>query len=576
VVPGVARAALFLGAPDRGPYAVVAVLPGNEAPTAALRDAAERAMSERSAVVGDVEDEAPAEGPGARPDVLAVPILSDGRLLGGVSVELPHRPKAQRRAALQLLQWGAGWIDLALRDERAAHRERLAAVLGIVATALEHGRFQSSATAVATHLATRLGLERVAIGFLEGGHHEVRALSHSARFDRRAALVRAIEAAMDEAGDQDATLVHPAPPGAPPRVSRAHEALVADHGAGAAFSVPLVDAGRIVGALNGQVPSGAALLPESVKLCEHVATLLGPILELRRRDDRWLVEKIADVARAELRRLLGPEHAARKALVGGLSALLLVLAVLGADYRIAADATLEGTVQRVVAAATDGFVAEAPARAGDVVQAGDLLAALDDRDLRLERLKWAGQRNQTLQQYREALATHERAQVSVLSAQLAQADAQLELLDEQISRTRLVAPFEGIVVTGDLSQALGSPVTRGQVLFEVAPLDAFRVILEVDERDIAEVEQGQRGQLALSSMPGRRLPFAVQRITPVSSAEEGRNHFRVEAHLDERPEFLRPGMEGVAKIEVGRRSLLWIWTHGLIDRLRLWLWTWTP
>jgi hypothetical protein len=35
---------------------------------------------------------------------------------------------------------------------------------------------------------------------------------------------------------------------------------------------------------------------------------------------------------------------------------------------------------------------------------------------------------------------------------------------------------------------------------------------------------------------------------------------------------LRPGMEGVAKIDIGRRRLIWIWTHSLFDWLRVWTW----
>ena len=83
----------------------------------------------------------------------------------------------------------------------------------------------------------------------------------------------------------------------------------------------------------------------------------------------------------------------------------------------------------------------------------------------------------------------------------------------------------------------------------------------------------QRGRLTLAALPGQGFELAVQRIIPVSTSEEGRNFFRAEAHVESPPALLRPGMEGVAKIEVGRRSLLWIWTHGMIDWLRLWLWS---
>jgi len=37
---------------------------------------------------------------------------------------------------------------------------------------------------------------------------------------------------------------------------------------------------------------------------------------------------------------------------------------------------------------------------------------------------------------------------------------------------------------------------------------------------------------------------------------------------------LRPGMEGVAKVEAGNRKLIWIATHKLMDWLKLTLWSW--
>jgi multidrug efflux pump subunit AcrA (membrane-fusion protein) len=166
--------------------------------------------------------------------------------------------------------------------------------------------------------------------------------------------------------------------------------------------------------------------------------------------------------------------------------------------------------------------------------------------------------------------------VSILRAQIDQATAELELAEEALRRTSVVAPFDGIVLEGDLDRSLGSPVERGDVLFELAPLEGYRVIVEVDGRDIADVASGQGGRLTLAAFPDRPLAFVVERITPISTALDGRNFFRVEAMLDNPGRDLRPGMEGIAKIDAGRRRLLWIWTHELIDWLRLRLWSFLP
>jgi multidrug resistance efflux pump len=205
-----------------------------------------------------------------------------------------------------------------------------------------------------------------------------------------------------------------------------------------------------------------------------------------------------------------------------------------------------------------------------------VLCKLDDRDLQLERSKWSSQEEQSLKEYYEALGHRNAPQVQVLAAQIDQAKAQVALIDDQLSRTKVSAPFDGMVVSGDLSQSLGSPVERGQVLFEVAPLEAYRIILQVDERDIAEVAQGQRGHIVLAGFPNEPLPFTVEKLTPVSTSNEGRNYFRVEARLQSTPERIRPGMEGVGKIEIDRRRLIWIWTHEVVDWARLKLWQWLP
>ena len=161
-------------------------------------------------------------------------------------------------------------------------------------------------------------------------------------------------------------------------------------------------------------------------------------------------------------------------------------------------------------------------------------------------------------------------------AQANQARAQMDLAVSKLERVNIVAPFDGTVVKGDLTQQLGSPVEQGKVLFELAPLDAWRVILKVDERDIGHVQVGATGELVLASLPGQAWPFTVKKLTPISVAEDGRNHFRVEAELAPGAPRLRPNMEGVGKVDAGHASLLWIWTRPLVDWLRLTWWKLLP
>jgi len=81
--------------------------------------------------------------------------------------------------------------------------------------------------------------------------------------------------------------------------------------------------------------------------------------------------------------------------------------------------------------------------------------------------------------------------------------------------------------------------------------------------------------LALSALPSTTFPIEVARITPVATTGDGRNFFEVEARLTGTAgRDLRPGLVGVAKVDAGSRSWLWICTHRVTDWVRLTFWSW--
>jgi multidrug efflux pump subunit AcrA (membrane-fusion protein) len=548
----------------------VAFFPENPSNRTKLAEVTERALKEGQGVVLRLAEDR---------SQLAHPVQVDGELRGVVGLELEPRADPQVRAAMRELQWGSGWLEVLLRrhaDPQEAARLRLKLALDLVSALLEHEGLAEGGAALVTELATRLGCDRATLGIFQAGKIRIRAVSHSGQFDKRANLLGFAAEAMEEAIDQRAMVAFPAPNEGAALVSRAHEQLVREAGAGAAASFPLEASGRIVGALTLERPPGFELDAPSVELAEAVAAVCGPIVALKLAAERSLAARALELAQKYWGRLVGPRHALLKLVAAGTAAVVLFLAFATGTYRVSADAAVEGEVLRALSAPIAGFVKEAPRRAGDAVKQGELIGRFDDRDLKLERVRLASQQGQYLKQYREAMAKHERPQAAIALAQLDQVGAQLSLVDEQLARIELAAPFDGVIVSGDLSQKLGAPVERGQVLFEVAPLDSFRIALQVEEHEFAWVAVGQRGSLAVNSIPHERFPFTVTKVTAVNSVKDGKNRFRVEARLDAPPGRLRPGMEGVGKIEVDERKLLWIWTHALVDRLRLWVWASLP
>lgn len=578
-IGGVADGVVILQKPGTKTYAPVAFYPEAPRDRAYLAQVSERALQEGQGVVqpGEPGGEGDAQGPRYQ---LGYPVRMDGEIRGVVGMEIAWRPEAQLQAAMRELQWGSCWLEVLLRrhaDPAEAERLRLKLALDLVSSLLEQRGLKDSTTAFTTELATRLGCDRVTLGLLEGKRVKVVAVSHSPQFEKRANLMRAIERAMEEAIDQEEAVVYPAEREGRPVVARAHEALLQESEAGSAATIPLVHGEHVVGALTFERAAGHRFDVPVLEICAAIASVAGPIIELKHGNEASLPVHAGRTAKGLWDKLAGPGHPGWKLGAIGVAAVAAFLALASGEFRVSGNSTVEGVVQRAVSAPINGFVAEAPLRAGQTVKQGEVIARLDDRDLRLERMKLESQREQFVKQFREAMGKRERAQIAIVSAQIAQAEAQLALVDEQLARTTLTAPFDGLIVSGDLSQRLGSPVERGQVLFEVAPLADYRVVLQVDERDIAYVLSGQRGELTVTSMPDERFPFTVRNITPVNTAREGGNFYRVEAELEQEGETrLRPGMEGVGKINIEERKLVWIWTHGFTDWVRLWLWSWLP
>jgi len=560
---------IVLGDPDVGPFAPAAYWPDEQASQVGLLAAAELVMTERRGVVmgeGDIRN-------------VAYPLIVKEQLYGVVAVQYKG-PSESTKQIMRQLQWGSGWIEVLLlrrqMDSDEELQERTSVAFDLIASALEQLHFQDACNAVVTDLATQLDCDPVSIGFVHRGRTIVKAISHASQFERRMNLIRDIGSAMDEAIDQQAVVIFPTKDEWEYRVTKMHSELVSAHKIGSVLSVPLQANGKVVGAITFERPVGEDFNESTIELCDGVTSVLGPILDEKRLNDRSIFPKIGEAFFVQFKRLFGAHYFGRKLATLVLVVFVAFFSIVTDDYRVTAETVIEGLVQRTIVAPFDGYLDTQLARAGEVVTKGQVLASLDDRELALERLRWSTTRRQYLSEYDRALASQERSEVKIILTRIKQAEAQINLLDEQLARTVIKAPFNGVIVSGDLSQSVGAAMQRGEELFNIAPLHEYRVILEVDETDIKDIKEGQLGSLRLASTPGESLDFTVIRITPIAEQSEGRNFFRVEARLHKVSENLRPGMVGIGKIYVDERLLIRAWTEKLVYWLQLTLWKWLP
>jgi len=564
-IPGTAAAIIVITGKEGGSFELSAAWPNHPAGLH-LVPFSERCLSSREVVVQDDAGEM----------VVAMPLIEMGQLHGAlvINVAIVQLSPREIRMAAEVASRYLNQIMLGnFSDAEEARRAYLQRHKELLQLICQPDEFAKTALETVNWVATHFSCVRVALGMVRQGGVQLQALSHSAWFDRKSQAVTALENAMEEALDQRRSVVLPAVAGMHSVMAIAHR----DVAKGSSVCSVVLAGGNGLGAgvIYLERPAAQAFTPADVQALEEMGQLIGPVLEAKDSAYRWIGGRTVLARRAFFDRLRDPRRPALRVGLALAASALAALTLLDTPWRVSADAAIEGEQQRVIPAPFEGFIASASVKAGLVVRKGQLLAELDTRQIRLDFQRWSAEEAQHESRYRDALTKHDRPAAAMSMAQLQQAQAQRALAEDKLEQATLTAPFDAFVVSGDLSQHIGSPVEQGKVLFELAPLDAYRVIVKVDERDIRAVRVGQSGLLVLSGLIEERLPFRVKNIS-VPEASDGRNVFRVEAQLEHAKVALRPGMQGVAKIEVGERSLLWIWTHSAWHWLILQAWKWSP
>jgi len=454
-------------------------------------------------------------------------------------------------SALAVLVPGASPVDRALTRERLAllaafaqASASAAAASGLVpaAAAAEAARVLHAAgdpasglAAAAARLAALLPPgARLALGLVRGGRVAALALSDQPSVNPRTELGRALAMAMEEALDLGETLALPDAAG----TSAAARAFPAVFAAPGCLVVPDRAAGACALVLWREPPTATT--------AEAVPPLLRPSLGLLG------AGASAGGKRRLLRRAGGLWPAAVAAGLIGLAA------VLPRPDEVVASFVAQPSVVHVVTAPFDGVLEASSVRPGDPVSEGEVLARLSTRELALEIAAVRARAANDLREAAIARAAGQPAQEMIAELSARRNEAQRALLEHRLGLAEIRAPAPGVVLAGDLRRSLGQALARGQTLFEIAAADDLRAEILLPEARAHLVRPGQTGWLAPAADPGARIPVTIERVRPMAEVVQGRNVFRAIALLPEGTGEvpLRPGAEGVARVEVGATTWL--------------------
>lgn len=508
---------------------------------------------------------------------IAYPLRSGDSLRYIVAIIISTDDKRILKYSMQQLEWGCAWLELSdhrLKNDLSESRNReISKSISLLAHVLSEETGDAAALRLVTEIADVFSADRVSIGFIKNKQVRVAQVSHTISFGKRMNIIQCIEAAMNEAVDQHGIISFPPAIDSDTGIVVAHTKLHEATGKSQILTVPLYVNDDVIGAITLERASGKAFTNEETVYCESITAIAVSAVVEKKENDRNIFIKLLHSFHDFISSIFGAGYLVQKLLLMIAIGIVVFFSIATKTYNLSADARLQGEITRAIVAPFDGYIDAAMVRAGDRLAQGDTIVSLDIRDYYLEKLRWSSEIEKLERQRQEAMAGSERAAVNVLGAQLQQAQIQLDMVEMQIDRAVIRAPFAGLVVTGDLSQRLGGAVEKGELLFELSPLDRYRVNLQVRENRIADVKTGQEGSLYLSALPERPFKFTVNRISPVNITEAGQTYFIVEARLHDIEPELQVGMEGIGQIRIDERKIISIWTMDLIDWLRLQFWS---
>ena len=235
-----------------------------------------------------------------------------------------------------------------------------------------------------------------------------------------------------------------------------------------------------------------------------------------------------------------------------------------------------------------GKVAELMIEEGDSVKIGDLVLQVDDKnflagleqseaavrintidierqEVRVKNLERQYERSKSLyeegligeQEYESLLNQLDLARIDFLSSKesLAQAEAQLDQVLDNLSKTQIISPIDGVVTSLDIKvgeTAIASSTNiPGSSLMTIANPESIYTEVLVDEADIANIEVGQRAEIVAIAYPDQPMQGIVRFIANTAKIATGRTGLSFVVKIDitnPGDVVLRPGMSCRAEI----------------------------
>ncbi len=497
---------------------------------------------------------------GVRETVVTLPVFVHGHAIEAIHAALfvPGGQIEPFIISLQLIATGmSAWYSHQAATNNQFEARVSSAVIELLYQCNDAETSREAHCILVNELQKLVGCDAVAFAVprRRGQRFQISALSGTGGVDNNSALIRQLEECASETLVRGETTIWPPLSMRDRHTSLVHQQLIKNHSYESVISTPVESDETEQGVLLFLGKQDTLHQPTTLNTANAVGPHLARALRLRKAAEAGPFCRTKRLLRGTPRKRKTRRAVLVALLLGGLAMLVPV------PHKISCDCSVEPTIKRYATVPFDGILQKSFVQPGDMVTANQVLAVMEDRELRFEKSESSAARTQTLKETDVHLSKGEVAEAQIAGLKAAELNAKLEWIQYREDHLEIKTLIAGVVIEGNLDDAQGASVRRGQVLFEVAPLDALELKLAIPESDIAYVDESMSVTARLDGAPGKKYAATLESVKPRASAESGRNVFTADGSLEAMDDSLRPGMSGTAKIIGPNRPVGWIVFH---------------
>ena len=226
-----------------------------------------------------------------------------------------------------------------------------------------------------------------------------------------------------------------------------------------------------------------------------------------------------------------------------------------------------------VRATVGGLLEEVRAQEGATVSRGDVLAVLRDDEIRIRISETEGALAAARREEASARSRGDETQSRLADIRTAEFTENLSLLREQLERTRIRAPVDGVILTVRPHEMLGEYLEPGRTFVLLGRTDRLQVEALIEQHDVDRVQTGLPIRLKVAARPNHTFVGTIVQMSPSATpGPAGDATVTVWGDIDNDEGLLRPGLEARAKIVGARRPVGYLVFRPLIRWIQMRFW----